>query len=155
MILLTKVDRLPDTECPSCHAVLTGVIYEDSDNLQIHRHLTDEQMTPDGFYASSSWGECPHCEEPIAGAMVTMVDADVDDDFREDYLWLNADRGQPTIFRADTGERTWWVERYESPKGYVFDNIFGPFPGSPLDRALMWGTVTNVWDELRAISRMR
>src|ERR1700741_2465105 len=97
-------------QCPrrQCrHQLGPGYIYLDGDTLDIESALGAGQAEPDGFDASYATGTCPACRHDYFAAVVTMIDGDVDDDFRDHWLWHNKDMGAPRRFEAASRGTRW------------------------------------------------
>lgn len=132
-------------------------IYDNGDVLGIAHLLAPEQGEPNGFYTSYGTGTCAACQCQYIAAMVNMIDADVDDKFRDHWLWRNRDMGTPRLFVAKSHGVRWQFERYISPLGPVDSHEIGPLV---LDWTRPWcpdlqKRTIDVWNEFRAISRLR
>jgi len=74
-------------------------------------------------------GTCPACHKEYVVLQVSMIDAEVDNEFVESYFRENAPVPPPTNYVANLAERNleWLIERHDTAKGVALTHIIGPF----------------------------
>lgn len=85
-----------------------------------------------------------------------MIDADVDETFRSEYLWMNGDIEPSACFDAHRNGERWFVSRFDTPRGVLLCHFFGYFPlQATHEETVQFGHqfLIERWAELRELVR--
>lgn len=130
--------------------------YVDTDNLEAAWMLPEALQRPNGFYAVLGVSSCRVCAQGHYFLELNMVDADVDETFRSEYLWFNGDIEPSAFYDAHRDGEKWFVTSYETPLGTMLHHFFGDFPlKDDFDETVKCGHqfLIDRWPELRALAQ--